>query len=41
MDFIHQQPSYEDYMSEESHEEMGFETTAIEYGRVEMILDFD
>ncbi|CEP15290.1 hypothetical protein [Parasitella parasitica] len=41
MDFIHYQPSAENYMSEDSDDDMGLETTAIEFGRVEMLVDFD
>ncbi|KAI9467875.1 MAG: hypothetical protein EXX96DRAFT_502394, partial [Benjaminiella poitrasii] len=41
MDFIHYQPSADNYISEDSDDDMGLEITAIEYGRVEMILDFD
>lgn len=39
MDFIHYQPSLDDYMSEESDE--GTKVIALEFGNIETILDFD
>lgn len=39
MDFIHYQPSLDDYMSEESDE--GTKVIALEFGNIETILDFN
>lgn len=41
MDFINYQPSDGAYAYEDSADEMDFENTAIEYGNIEMIVDFD
>ncbi|GAA5806569.1 hypothetical protein HPULCUR_012107 [Helicostylum pulchrum] len=41
MDYIHYQPTADNYTSEDSEDDMDLETTAMEYGAVEMILDYD
>ena len=41
MDFINYQPETDAYSYIDSNDEMDFESTAIEYGNIEMIVNFD
>ena len=41
MDFINYQPETDAYGYIDSNDEMDFESTAIEYGNIEMIVNFD
>lgn len=41
MDYIHYQPSEDAYLTEETDDEMDVETTAFEYGSIEMIVNLD